>query len=90
MYGGRQITMADVVGEKQNSKRKPQSTGGKAKVETRKKGDVDLQEVLIERQALHAFRLQFVHPTKFTRMMLEAKMPGDMERILELLRVNTA
>jgi 23S rRNA pseudouridine1911/1915/1917 synthase len=40
---------------------------------------------LIERQALHAHRLQFVHPTKFTRMQLEAPMPPDMEHICNLL-----
>jgi 23S rRNA pseudouridine1911/1915/1917 synthase len=40
---------------------------------------------LIERQALHAFRLQFVHPTKFTRMHLEAPIPPDIRHICDLL-----
>lgn len=41
---------------------------------------------LITRQALHAYRLQFVHPLKFHRMELEAKPPADMIHIAELLR----
>ncbi len=41
---------------------------------------------LIERQALHAYRLQFVHPKKFTRMVLEAPLPADMRQVLALLR----
>lgn len=40
---------------------------------------------LIARQALHAYRLQFVHPTKFHRMVLEAPPPPDMTRLLALL-----
>jgi 23S rRNA pseudouridine1911/1915/1917 synthase len=46
----------------------------------------DAGESLIERQALHARRLQFVHPARFHRMVLEAPLPPDMERILDLLR----
>jgi 23S rRNA pseudouridine1911/1915/1917 synthase len=42
---------------------------------------------LIERQALHAFRLQFVHPKEFHRMTLEAPVPGDMQNIVDMLRV---
>ncbi len=41
---------------------------------------------LIDRQALHALRLQFVHPALFHRMVLEAPLPPDMLHILELLR----
>ncbi len=40
---------------------------------------------LIQRQALHAHRLQFVHPTKFHRMTLEAPPPDDMALLLEYL-----
>lgn len=46
----------------------------------------DSTEPLICRQALHAFRLQFVHPTQFHRMVLEARPPADMVRLAELLR----
>ncbi len=65
MYGGRQITAADL--RTQNAKLKTQ------------KGDPDgspaADDPLIARQALHAFRLQFVHPTQFHRMTLEAPLP---------------
>jgi 23S rRNA pseudouridine1911/1915/1917 synthase len=64
MYGGRQITLADI-----DPKGNP-------------------AEVLITRQALHAARLQFVHPALFTRMILEAPLPPDMTRIMDLLRVH--
>jgi 23S rRNA pseudouridine1911/1915/1917 synthase len=77
MYGGRQITRADIQGEIQSSKRT-----------TRDAQQGSENEVLIERQALHAFRLQFVHPSKFTRVILEAAMPSDMRRILDLLRLH--
>ena len=69
MYGGRQITLADVVKTRN------------AKYETR-----NGETALIARQALHAFRLQFVHPTKFHRMTLEAPLPADMTHLLELMR----
>ena len=46
----------------------------------------DSEAPLIDRQALHAYRLQFVHPTEFHRMQLEAKPPEDMINIAELLR----
>ncbi len=42
--------------------------------------------VLIERQALHAFRLDFEHPTTGQRVQLEAPPPEDFERTLEALR----
>ncbi len=40
---------------------------------------------IIERQALHAHRLQFVHPTRFNRMILEAPLPPDMNELLRHL-----
>jgi 23S rRNA pseudouridine1911/1915/1917 synthase len=48
----------------------------------RQEGD----EILIERQALHAFRLDFEHPTTGQRVELEAPLPEDFERALEALR----
>jgi 23S rRNA pseudouridine1911/1915/1917 synthase len=71
MYGGKAITLRDIVGDAHQSKGAAQA---------------NWEKPLIERQALHAFRLQFVHPTKFTRMHLEAPMPPDMEHIVNLLR----
>jgi 23S rRNA pseudouridine1911/1915/1917 synthase len=70
MYGGKQITTRDLLGETRITKDETQNA------------DVPL----ITRQALHAHRLQFVHPTKFTRMHLEAPMPPDMSHITNLLR----
>jgi len=72
-YGGKAITLEDITGKTQNSKRKTKTAPEEPKP-------------LIERQALHAYRLQFVHPTKFTRMHLEAPPPPDMSEILALLK----
>jgi 23S rRNA pseudouridine1911/1915/1917 synthase len=47
--------------------------------------DVD-DEVLIARQALHAFRLRFQHPRLGRWMEFEAPLPADMTRTLEALR----
>jgi 23S rRNA pseudouridine1911/1915/1917 synthase len=41
---------------------------------------------LIERQALHAFRLTFRHPVTEERMMFEAPLPADMELTIAALR----
>ena len=41
---------------------------------------------VIGRQALHAWRLQFVHPFNFIRMSLEAPLPADMIDLLSVLR----
>lgn len=43
-------------------------------------------EVLIDRQALHAFRLEITHPLSERRMQFEAPLPDDMSRVLALLR----
>jgi 23S rRNA pseudouridine1911/1915/1917 synthase len=42
--------------------------------------------ILMARQALHAFRLRFKHPKKGTWLEVEAPLPPDMRRTLELLR----
>ena len=44
-------------------------------------------EVLIERQALHAHRLEFVDPSTNQRIKLEAPIPEDMARTIEALRL---
>jgi 23S rRNA pseudouridine1911/1915/1917 synthase len=46
----------------------------------------DQDEILLERQALHAFRLRFRHPKKGTWLEVEAPLPADMRRTLTLLR----
>jgi 23S rRNA pseudouridine1911/1915/1917 synthase len=42
--------------------------------------------VLIQRQALHAFRLSFAHPQSGKTMEFEAPLPEDMQRTLDFLR----
>jgi 23S rRNA pseudouridine1911/1915/1917 synthase len=43
---------------------------------------------LIERQALHAHRLQFRHPITERELDLTAQVPDDMSRTLEALRAH--
>jgi 23S rRNA pseudouridine1911/1915/1917 synthase len=43
-------------------------------------------DVLLARQALHAFRLALVHPISGKPLDFEAAMPDDMQRTLEALR----
>ncbi|HVK17505.1 MAG TPA: RluA family pseudouridine synthase [Fimbriiglobus sp.] len=45
-------------------------------------------EVLLARQALHAFRLRFKHPRKGTWVEVEAPLPADIRRALEALRTH--
>jgi 23S rRNA pseudouridine1911/1915/1917 synthase len=42
--------------------------------------------VLIDRQALHAFRLTFRHPVSGKEMQFEAPFPEDFDRTLRFLR----
>jgi 23S rRNA pseudouridine1911/1915/1917 synthase len=46
-------------------------------------------QVLIARQALHAFRLTIRHPISGAEMQFEAPLPDDMQRTLEFLRRKT-
>jgi 23S rRNA pseudouridine1911/1915/1917 synthase len=43
-------------------------------------------EVLLERQALHAARLELVHPLSGERVVFEAPLPADMQACLTALR----
>jgi 23S rRNA pseudouridine1911/1915/1917 synthase len=45
-----------------------------------------IEEAIVARPALHAFRLEFKHPTTNKIMMFEAPLPDDMNKMLELLR----
>ena len=45
------------------------------------------ETVLIERQALHARKISFDHPSSGQRMTLESEIPDDMTRLLEAIRV---
>ncbi|MFO0893208.1 MAG: RluA family pseudouridine synthase [Isosphaeraceae bacterium] len=72
-YSGRdRLTLADLIG-------RPSDHPGGA-------SELDPDRVLIDRQALHAHRLKFTHPTTGKRIELEAPPPEDMSRTLEALR----
>jgi 23S rRNA pseudouridine1911/1915/1917 synthase len=45
-------------------------------------------EVLLDRQALHAYTLSFLHPLDGERHEYRAKLPADMERLLVALRLH--
>ena len=45
-------------------------------------------EILIHRQALHAFRLRFKHPKKGLWVEVEAPLPPDFRKALEALRTH--
>lgn len=46
----------------------------------------DSDEVVLERQALHARRIKFAHPMSGEPLEFEAPLPDDMQRTLESLR----
>jgi 23S rRNA pseudouridine1911/1915/1917 synthase len=46
----------------------------------------DAQDVLLARQALHAFRLRFHHPSTGRMIEAEAPLPEDMRRALTAIR----
>lgn len=48
--------------------------------------DADLQEPLLSRQALHAARIAFVHPTTGEPLEFVAPVPDDLERVIAALR----
>jgi len=54
-----------------------------AKAEASAPGD---DAVLLERQALHARRIEFQHPTSGEAMEIEAPMPEDIQGVLKVLR----
>jgi len=49
-------------------------------------GGEDADEVLLDRQALHAERLAFTHPTRGDRLEVHAPLPADMSKTLDSLR----
>ncbi len=46
----------------------------------------EVEEPLINRPALHAFSLEFKHPTTEKQVKFEAPIPQDMQKLLEMLR----
>ncbi|MFQ5731848.1 MAG: RluA family pseudouridine synthase [Planctomycetaceae bacterium] len=49
-------------------------------------GDESNSDVLISRQALHAYRLEFSHPRTGQRACFEADLPADMRQLKEALQ----
>ncbi len=48
--------------------------------------DAEADEVLLARQALHAFRLRFRHPRRGNLMEIEAPLPTEIQKTLTALR----
>jgi 23S rRNA pseudouridine1911/1915/1917 synthase len=48
------------------------------------------EEILLDRQALHAWKLSFRHPTEGRIVSFEAPLPQDMESLIARLRKRTA
>jgi 23S rRNA pseudouridine1911/1915/1917 synthase len=49
-------------------------------------GEPTVQEPVINRVALHAWTLEFTHPTTKKPVKFEAPLPEDMQNLLEMLR----
>ena len=52
--------------------------------------DPPADDVLLDRQALHAQALSFLHPSNERRLSFEADLPADLARCVELLRRKAA
>jgi 23S rRNA pseudouridine1911/1915/1917 synthase len=48
----------------------------------------DRDEILLHRQALHAFRLRFKHPKSGSWIEVEAPLPDDIRQALTALRLH--
>jgi 23S rRNA pseudouridine1911/1915/1917 synthase len=44
----------------------------------------------LERQALHAYEISFVHPGTLETLTLQAPLPPDMSKLLDILRSATS
>ena len=42
-----------------------------------------VSSTLINRQALHAYKIKFVHPVSRKEMVIESEIPDDMKNILK-------
>jgi 23S rRNA pseudouridine1911/1915/1917 synthase len=49
-------------------------------------GEPTVQEPVINRVALHAWTLEFIHPTTKKTVKFEAPLPEDMQNLLDMLR----
>lgn len=64
----------------------PSSPGKSSGAEEAEESNREEEDVLITRQALHAFRLQFRHPVSGQSLTFEAPLPEDMQQTLNALR----
>jgi 23S rRNA pseudouridine1911/1915/1917 synthase len=85
LYGGREpVELAEI----------PQSVADAADTnepeadepEERQGDETPVAQSPIQRQALHAYQLEFEHPSTRKRLEFEAPLPADMQTTLELLR----
>jgi 23S rRNA pseudouridine1911/1915/1917 synthase len=87
--GGKCVRLADVRGEIVQAERET-LLSRKAEAAARKAGFDSVidtfDDVLIRRQALHAFRLSFRHPESGIPLTFEAPWPNDFEATLAALR----
>jgi 23S rRNA pseudouridine1911/1915/1917 synthase len=60
--------------------------GGRALITVGELSGNDDATVLLDRQALHARRLRFAHPATRQIIEIEAPLPDDMQRVLDVLR----
>jgi 23S rRNA pseudouridine1911/1915/1917 synthase len=43
-------------------------------------------DVVLERQALHARRIEFTHPLSGQRITLESPIPADIQGVIDILQ----
>ena len=63
--------------------------GNASKLQTIKNAALKAEIKSIERQALHAAQLSFIHPQSNERMVFTAPLPQDLENLLKLFRAAT-
>ena len=42
----------------------------------------DNSNLLINRQALHSYKMEFIHPISKNKILLEAEIPEDMKKLI--------
>ena len=94
LYGGQKcLRLADVNGSQKQAERETQLSR-KAEAAAKKSGFESVvdtfDDVLIRRQALHAFQLSFRHPESGIPQTFEAPLAVDIQRTLDVLRQQSA
>ncbi len=76
LYGGRaEISLADIQGKNRSG------------VDNASNTELENQKfVLLNRQALHARKLTFIHPISEKQITVEAPLPDDMSKVIDALR----